>query len=301
MYQEKQFSPQAISALKEALPLIYWKKEKLQDFLKVALDNNSIINYLNWNVTKRETSKELVERLLNRQDIYKNDLINLFIAVSDFEDFDNLTYFDEDGSKRKKAKAAVEKLRTLTKGFIQKTREQEEIIKRKAEQEKIIKKNKSLGEELANLKSRFNELATSKDLQKRGYALEKFLYDLFMLYDLEPKGSFKNAGEQIDGAFTFQGTDFLLEAKWKNQVDRNELAAFCYKVESKFKTAVGLLVTITGVTPNAISPDFKSIMIMDGTDIIAVLDERVSLTDMLFKKRRAATETGNIYLKFHEF
>jgi hypothetical protein len=298
MYKEKQFSAQAVVALKDALSVIYWRKEDLQDFLKAALDNNFIIGTLNWNGTKREVSKELIERLLSRQDIYKTDLINLFIAVSDFEDFSNLDYWDDDGSKKKKAIEAVNKLRTLTKGFVSKTKEQEEILKRRADQEKKIKENKSLGEELATLKERFNNLAISKDIQKRGYDLEKFLYDLFMLYDLEPKGSFKNAGEQIDGAFTFQGTDYLLEAKWKRQVDRNDLADFCYKVETKFKTAVGLLVSIDGVTKEAISPHFKSIIIMDGMDIITILDGRVSLTDLLFKKRRKAIETGNIYLNF---
>jgi hypothetical protein len=293
------FSPQAIVALKDALSVIYWRKEDLQDFLKAALENNIIIGTLNWNVMKREVSKELIERLLNRQDIYRNDLINLFIAISDFEDFSNLDYWDDDGSKKKKAKDAVNKLRALTKGFVSKTKEQEEILKRRADQEKKIKENKSLGEELATLKERFNKLATAKDLQKRGYDLEKFLYDLFMLYDLEPKGSFKNAGKQIDGAFTFQGTDYLLEAKWKRQVDRNDLSDFCYKVETKFKTAVGLLVTIDGVTKDAISPYFKSIIIMDGVDIIAILDGRISLIDLLFKKRRKAIETGNIYLNFN--
>ncbi len=141
---------------------------------------------------------------------------------------------------------------------------------------------------------------TQKEKQKRGYELEKFLYDLFMLYDLEPKGSFRNTGEQIDGAFTFQGTDYLLEAKWSRPVDRGDLADFCYKVESKFKTTVGLLVTIEGVTESAIAPLFKSIIIMDGNDMMAILDGRISLPDLLFKKRRKASETGNIYLNINE-
>ena len=33
MYNEKQFSPQAIVALKDALSVIYWRKEDLQDFI----------------------------------------------------------------------------------------------------------------------------------------------------------------------------------------------------------------------------------------------------------------------------
>ncbi len=300
MTSDKKISPQAILSLKEALAVIFWKKEDLQDFLKLSLTNNAILSTITWSGTKREAIKELIERMTNKPDLYKDDLMSLFMNVTDFDDFSNLKYWDDDGSKTKKAKEAVNKLRTQTKGYIQITKEQEEAQKRKVEAEKKIKQNKSLGEELNALKNRFNTLATTKDLQKRGFDLEKFLYDLFLPYELEPKGSFKNYGEQIDGAFTFQGTDYLLEAKWKRQVDRSELASFCYKVETKFKTAVGLLVTIDGVTSEAISPDFKSIIIMDGFDLTTILEGHISLTDLLFKKRRKAIETGKIYLNIHQ-
>jgi hypothetical protein len=300
MYRKKKISPQAVVALKEALSVIYWKKEDLQDFLKLAIENNTIIGTLNWGVTKREAVKELIERMLNRQDIYENDIVNLFLAVSDFEDFENLRFWDEDGSKIKKAKDAVNKLRELTIGFFQKTKDLEEAIKRREEQEKRIQEKKSLNEDLIGLNNRFKTLATMKDVQKRGFELEKFLYDLFMLFELEPKGSFKNAGEQIDGAFTFQSTDYLLEAKWKRQVDRNDLADFCHKVETKFKMAVGLLVTIDGVTTGAVSPFFKSIIIMDGMDIASILEGRITLPDLLFRKRRKAIETGNIYMNIND-
>ena len=300
MTTDKKISPQAIISLKEALAVIFWKKEDLLDFLKLSITNNAILSTVTWSGTKREGIKELIERMTSRPDLYKDDLMSLFINVTDFEDFSNLKYWDEDGLKTKKAKEAVTKLRTHTKGYIQISKEQEEAQKRKAETEKKIKQNKSLDEELNILKNRFNTLASTKDLQKRGFDLEKFLYDLFLLYELEPKGSFKNYGEQIDGAFTFQGNDYLLEAKWKKQVDRSELASFCYKVETKFKTAVGLLVTIDGVTSEAISPDFKSIIIMDGFDLTTILEGRISLTDLLFKKRRKAIETGKIYLNIHQ-
>jgi hypothetical protein len=300
MPQAKKISPHAIVSLKDALAVIFWKKEDLQSFLKVSMSNNSILATIDWSGTKREAVKELVERMTNRPDLYEDDLLGLFLLVTDMDDFSHLTFWDEDGSKIKKAKEAVLRLRTHTKGYIQLTKEQEEAQKRKIETEKRISRTKSLSEELEALRTRFNILATTKDFQKRGFELEKFLYDLFLLYDLEPKGSFKNYGEQIDGAFTFQGTDYLLEAKWKRQVDRSELAAFCYKVETKFKTAVGLLVTIDGVTAEAISPDFKSIIVMDGFDITTVLEGRVSLTDLLFRKRRKAIETGKIYLNFYQ-
>ena len=298
MNSEYKTTPQAIICLKDALSVIYWKKEYLQDFIKLSLVNNSIVGAINWGGTKREAVKELIERMLDKPGIYNSDLNSLFLNVSTFNDFSNLKPWDDDNSKTKAAKAAVEKLKIHTKEFTQRTKEQEEAQSRRHEAEKRIIQNKSLSDELYRLKERFYTLTAAKDLQKRGFELEKFLYDLFLLYELEPKGSFKIYGEQIDGAFTFQGADYLLEAKWKRQVDRGELASFCQKVDNKFKTALGLLVTIDGVTSEAISPYFKSIIIMDGRDIMAILEERVSFPDLLFKKRRRAIETGDIYLNF---
>lgn len=63
---------------------------------------------------------------------------------------------------------------------------------------------------------------------------------------------------------------------------------------------MGLFVTIEGLTKEAISPHFNSIIIMDGSDISAIVEGRVSLPDLLYKKRRKAAETGKIYLKFNE-
>lgn len=221
---QKKISPQAILGLKEALSVIFWKKEELRDFIKLTLHNSAIVGTLNWEGTKRESVMELIERMINRQAIYKEDLMNLLLAVTDFTDFPHLEFWDEDGSKVKRAREAVENLRTHTKGYIQLTQEQEEAKKRRSETEKRIVKNKSLEDELNVLREKFNKLATKTDLQQRGFDLEKFLNELSLLYELNPKGSFKNYGEQIDGAFTYDGTDYLLEAKWKRQVDRGDLS-----------------------------------------------------------------------------
>ena len=300
MSKTKKISPQAIIALKEALSVITWKRDDLKDFLKYSMDNSAIVGTINWNGTKRESVKELVERMTNRIDLYENDLMNLLLAVTDLTDFPQLEFWDDDGTKRVKAKKAVDNLRKHTKGYIQITKEQEEAKKRREKTESNIAKNKSLETELEKLKLLFNKLATNNNFQQRGFEFEKFLNELFQLYELDPKASFKNHGEQIDGAFTFDGTDYLLEAKWKQQVNRTDLATFTFKVENKLKIAMGLLITVDGLTPEAISPDFKSIIIMDGLDLISVLDGRVSLTDLLYKKRRKATETGKIYIPFNE-
>lgn len=300
MTGSKKISPQAIIALKDTLPLIYWKKEQLQDFLKLTITNNEIVNYLDWSGTKRAAVKELIDRMINRLDLYENDLFILFSAVSDFEDFDNLRFWDDDGSKRKMAKEAVMKLRGFTKGFIQLTKEKDESAKRKTEFEKKIISQKSHKGELEKLYSDFKIIASNRNFQQRGYQLEKFIQELFNLFELENTSPYKIYGEQIDGSFILNGATFLVEAKWKSQVERSDLATFCSKVETKFKTALGLLITINGVTSEAVSPHFKSIIIFDGMDMVCVLEGLVSLPDLIAKKKKKADETGNIYLNFHQ-
>ena len=147
----KKLSAQAIIALKESLPLLYWKKEQLQDFIKITIENNQIVSYLDWSGTKRGAVKELVDRMVNRSDLYGEDLLNLFSAVTDFEDFENLAFWDEDGSKRKAAKEAVRNLRTYFTGHSQLTKEKEEGQKRKSEFEKKIVTQKTHKEELEKL------------------------------------------------------------------------------------------------------------------------------------------------------
>lgn len=235
MNAKKKISPQAILALREALASIYWKKEHLRDFIKLSLDNSAIVATINWEGTKRDSIKELLERMINRRDIYDGDLMNLFLAVYDFIDFDNLDFWDEDGSKKKKAKQAVSNLRGLTKGYFEVTKDQEAAKVRKLEAERNLKKVVSLEDELNALKQDFYKIASNQNFQQRGFEFEKFLYDLFLIYDLEPKESFKIYGEQIDGAFTFQGNDYLLEAKWKSEVNRSDLAHFCFKVEANLR------------------------------------------------------------------
>jgi len=70
MSTTKKFSPQAILALREALSVIYWKKDDLQEFLKLSIENNAILTTVNWSLTKREIVKEVVERMTNRLDIF---------------------------------------------------------------------------------------------------------------------------------------------------------------------------------------------------------------------------------------
>ena len=127
---------------------------------------------------------------------------------------------------------------------------------------------------------------------------------LFDLFDLDPKASFKITGEQIDGAFSFEGTDYLLEAKWQSEpVPAKELDSLAGKLSRKLENTLGLFLSVNGFSEDAIKTHASGrrlIILMDGSDLMAVLEGRIDLVQLLLRKRRHAAETGNIYLRIHE-
>ena len=141
---------------------------------------------------------------------------------------------------------------------------------------------------------------TSQDPRARGYALETLLRDLFALFDLDPRAAFRIEGEQIDGAFALDSNNFLLEAKWHAvPTPRKDLDAFAAKIADKIENTLGLFISITGFEPTAVtkhSGKGSAMILMDGSDLYAVLEGRVDLVELLRRKYRHAAQTGDIML-----
>jgi len=301
----KRVNPAAINALKEALSLIYWYKRDLRNFLIHALDHPELVGRFDWQDTyKRRIVDDLVELLARNQEQYLDDLLNLIMAVTDMEDFSHLEKLEDGQSKAERARRAVKALRALSQHYHdslidsqKRKRQREEYLRKSHEQALFTAK-------LEELYQRYKEMASSSEPQKRGYMLERLLWDLFDLFDLDPKASFKLQGEQIDGAFTFEGTDYLLEAKWQTKlVEAKDLDALAGKVKRKLDNTLGIFVAINGFSPDAVklhSQGRPVLFLVDGVDLVAVLEKRIDLRDLLRRKRRHAAQTGNIFISVWE-
>lgn len=295
---EKRVSTQTLIALKDALTNIFWKKKDLRQFVELTLENSLIVSTIDWNEnTKIESVSQLIDRMAKRPDIYQTDILKLIQEVSNFNDFSHLKIWDDSDSKIRKAKISVEKLRNQSKGYFDTIEELKKAESARIKNQEKIKETINYQKKLDDLKNKFFEIAINKDAQKRGLLLEKFLNDLFNFFDLDAKNSFKILGEQIDGSFTFDNTDYLLEAKWqKKLINAQDLYGFSGKIQGKLKNTLGLYVSLEGYStesPKTDNPIVKSIILMDGSDLMQVL----KLTDMLYIKRRHAAQTGEIYYK----
>jgi hypothetical protein len=301
-FTEKRISVQTLLALKDALTNIFWAKKDLRQFIELTLENPLIVSTIDWTEnTKLESVSQIIDRMAKRQDLYQTDLLKLIQETGNFNDFSHLKMWDDAETKIKRAKTAVEKLRNGTKGYFDTIEELKKVEQARSINQAKIKESITYQQRLDDLKSKFFEIAINENHQNRGHQFEKFLNDLFIFFDLDPKSSFKITGEQIDGSFTFDNTDYLLEAKWqKKQIDAQELYGFGGKIQGKLKNTLGLYVSLEGYSLESTkteNPSVKAIILMDGSDLMQILEGRIKLTDMLYIKRRHAAQTGEIYYR----
>lgn len=301
---KKRLSPAAIVALKESLCSVYWYKGDLRSFLQNALSTPAILATLNWNNYKRQIVTDLIDYLCRNQDKHIGDLTRLCYEVCNIVSFEHLEQLDGGAQKADRAKAAIGHLRQLVEPHQQIQEEKDKIAERQRLTEEKFKANAAVQEKLEDIKNRYMALIVSPNAQDRGFELEKVMYDLFELFDLDPKASFRNTGEQIDGAFSLEGTEFLFEAKWKSKpIAAEELDAFASKVKRKLENTLGACLSINGFTPEGVSAHSSGdlvLLLLDGADLMAVFEGRIDFVSLLMRKKRHASQTGNIYLRIHE-
>lgn len=298
----KRLSPAAIHALKEALSSIYWYKSDLRSFLQNSIGDRRLVASLDWNTYKRQIVSDLIDELC--LDANLSALTRLCHDVTEMRSFPHLEQVEGGKQKAAKAREAVEQLRQLVETHTEAKREAEELLERQRQFQERIRQSAAVREKLDELKQRFTSIAIGSNPQQRGFELERLMLDLFELFDLDPKASFRNVGEQIDGAFTLEGTDYLFEAKWQEEPVRvQELDAFSSKVERKLENTLGLFLSMNSFSPDAVETHSRgtpNAVLMDGADLLAVLEQRIDFVSLLVRKKRHAAQTGKIFLPIHE-
>lgn len=299
----KKISTNSILALKDALAAIFYRKKDLRQFVELTIENTAIVPTIDWveNV-KYESVSQLIDRMVKRQDIYQTDLLKLIQEVGNMNDFSHLDYWEKENKGLiNKAKTAVSKLRKQAKGYFDTIEELKKAEKRRETTKEKLNNSIAYQQKLDELKTEFFQIASNSNSKEKGFQFEKFLNKLFVFFDLDPKSAFKVTGEQIDGAFTFDNADYLLEAKWQEKaVNAADLYTFGGKIQGKLKNTLGLFISLGPYSSECTktgSPVLKSMILMDGMDLMQVLEGRVRLNDLILIKRRHASQTGDIYYK----
>jgi len=152
---------------------------------------------------------------------------------------------------------------------------------------------------LETLRQAFNSEVMNPNRQRAGYSLEDLLRDLFALFEIEYRKSYRTETQQIDGHFNFQGFDYLVEAKWRNeQPTEQELGGFQRKVNSKLESTRGFFVSVPGFRAE-VAAQFNghgaNLILMDGRDLIHLFEGRADLRDALKLKIERAAQEGVVF------
>jgi hypothetical protein len=303
----KRINPEAYAALVDCLATIYFNKRPLARFLQLHLrDHPELLSGLNVTsdqATKREVADELVERLARSEDRLQSVTLDLMAAAASFGDFSNLRQHEDGEQLLARATEAQVRLKRWVDAYSDVRAAQERLIAEAAATEAETLRRRSWDTEHDRLRDRLIELHAMDDEQKRGLLLEGLLNELFTLYDLAPRGAFRLVGAQIDGAFTHNTDDYVLEAKWeKSPTGPADLHVLKGKVDARAKNVMGLFLSVNGFTPGGVDAyrHGTALLLMHGTDLYAILDRKIDLRDLLERKRRHASETGNPLLSATE-
>jgi len=296
------YPPEVIRALKEALRNIYWYKDDLRLFFLACELPDNVIAKQGWHDSqeyKVRIASKVLDELISMDDAGLGHIRRITQRILDIPNFDHLRNLEDGADKVSAARKSVEVLRELVlkhDATLRKEREEQAV-----RTNRFVQAMKRLNDEIGRLQIQFYELVATENAQQRGFLFQNFLWELFTAHDLNPRGPFRNTGEEIDGAFEFDMTQFLLEAKWqKESVGAASLDSFSKKVERKLENTLGLFVALNGFTESglgAFSGSRPSIILLDGEDLAVVLQGLVDFRDLLKRKVRYASQTGNPFLR----
>ena len=95
--------------------------------------------------------------------------------------------------------------------------------------------------QLEKLRKAYMDGIVDPNRQQAGYSLEDILVELFSLFCIEYRKSYKISTQQIDGHFKFESFDYLVEAKWRADLPtEQEIAGFKRKVDTKLESTRGI-------------------------------------------------------------
>lgn len=299
--------PQVYDALAEALATFEWYKAPYSRMLTslFAGDSSVLAGIDLASRTKREAAHEVVSRLQRDERRFQSLTVGVLMTLADYNPaFKNLARLEDGRDKVQTAQDALVEIQRVIGQY--KTLVECAAARKAADAAASAAAAQTWArtQDLEAMKADFYRLSAMTDAQRRGLALEPFLNRLFALFDLDPRASFALKGEQIDGAFTFDTDDYLLEARWLiKKVDPKQIRDFAGKVAEKMHRTGGLMISVNGFSTEAVNVlqrNGSRLLLADGADLAAVLEGALGLDELLLRKRRHAAETGDPYLSARE-
>ncbi len=246
--------------------------------------------------SKREAGTVLLD-VLGDQGLEGHVVRRIIEIAAGWEDF----HLSQDEYR---ARSVVQKAREMV-GVLQEmaARELGEVEKRRREAEQAREaavkdhrrqRNELIRRESALLLAQFDQAVLTGEPQQRGYFLENLLVRIFDVHGVPAQKAFRRngGGEQIDGAFEFEGWHYIAECRWREQLsDIRQLDGLAGQLHRSGRQTMGLFLSINGWSSHVVDllkqNPAKNIVLMDAIDLRAVLATQIGLVPLMKAKLTA--------------
>lgn len=297
------FPKDILDCMKGCILSIFWPKKDIVDFLRsIGCASRDLIPE---NEYKELNRAEIVDRIFYNLEQRSDSGIGQFrsmLKILTEWDYFNPYYFNKlNKLDEKEAKRNITHLKQL-----QEIRDNK-IKQERQHHEEQVRKQKDISFSENELREIFLNLYAGKDKdgkeinsQRRGYLFENFLKKLFKKEGIEVTEPFKIMGEQIDGSIKYEGEHYIIEAKWHDKWSSSDsLYQFAVKVEGKMYGR-GLFISINGFSPESVQALITGkalrTILVDGGDLVLIIEGMYTLKEMLDNKIKAAQTMGRIYV-----
>lgn len=301
---KSRLTPYYVDLIYDATLKSFWRRSALRKFLRECGVSANFLATWNQDETKRDLLDRLFEKLITI-DTGRQCLERMANNLAEQETFPDLKNWEDSETKIREAYAATQKLRSyrsqqnevITSEEVQR-KAREDFQKR---QEQVSRSQQTL----RKLNERMDELATRLGTQEAGYDFQSWFYDLIQFNEIPHRRPYTQAGRQIDGSITHDGTTYLVELKFTGgQVGPVEIGDFYRKVSSKADNTMGIMVSISGFTPTAIqeaSGEKTPLLLMDHSHLYYILSGIMGMKEVIERIRRHASQTAEAYLPANQF
>lgn len=292
------FPKDIADAMRACILAIFWPKNQIIDFFKnnscTVRDLACVKNYEVEQLARAQIVDKVFASLHARDDGGIGQFRAMLQSLIQWSHFDPYYFIKLKKLDEAEAIRLITHLKQLQE--IRDAKTKEERLKQSLSRAQV-----NAGPSLSQLNEDFVNLYRNKELtpQQRGYEFEKLLRSLSQFDKLVMTEPFKIEGEQIDGAIKFDGENYIIEAKWQDSlVASNALYHFAYKVEGKLYGR-GFFISVNGFSHDSVERLIKgksiNTILIDGGDLSSVFEGRISFTELLDTKIRAAQTKGIIY------
>ena len=297
-------TPYYIQLVYDACLKSFWRRKTLTKFLRHSGVSDKFL--ATWSAD--ETKRDLLDRLFDSlpgTDKGREALLRMSSFLMEQKSFPDLAKWEDSAVKIKDAHDAVQRLRLhheKQQEEIQSEQDRGEARRQFVERQKEISRSQAT---LQSLSERLNALGRELGTAEAGYKFQDWFYDLAQFSEVAHKRPYVHAGRQIDGSITISGTTYLVELKFTSeQADATDIDTFFRKVTSKADNTMGIMVSISGyssVARSEASGDRTPLLLVDHGHLFLILGGVMSLTEVVDRVRRHASQTGEAYLAALDF